>query len=272
VNSNQNYQPKYQYPSYNNFHINNNNIYQSKSIVNSQSYYPSTYRTSYSNTSTVIKQKVIYNYTPVYSGYTYRHYYYYPDIYYFPYYGHSYAYYYNPFGLHYYHPYYYSTTYNTYNYNYFYDRPIYNEYYKQSNLVSTNYYNIYDLAAEFDPSDWMPPYEQIFDAKEYIRNLDLNKLKKFKLYVNCSALFCVLIIPNFDDGLKYDKIKNRIYFDVLMRNYAFIDNNINDNDNLKKSQKICLIENILEYSDDKISKLNKNLPQINLGKNISIKI
>jgi hypothetical protein len=137
------------------------------------------------------------------------------------------------------------------NYNYYYIRPNYEEYYKDSNILSTNYYNSYDLAAEFDPTDWMPFYDSFFDAKNYILSLDENKVKEIKLFVQCSDLFCILVINNFNDDLKYDKNKNRIYIDVIMRNFAFIDNDgilvtggNKEYEKLKMKPKICLIENL----------------------------
>jgi len=123
--------------------------------------------------------------------------------------------------------------------------------------MSANYYNIYNLAAEYDSSDWMPLFDSYFDARSYIINLDSIKLKEITLMVKCSGLFCVLILDNFNDNLIYDKTKNRIYIDVIMRNFAFIEtdddaiiktgvgvNEDAESNYLKKTQKICLIENI----------------------------
>lgn len=99
----------------------------------------------------------------------------------------------------------------------------------------------------------MPLFDSFFDALNYIKSLDYDKLKEMKVTVKCSGLFCVLVVYNFNDDLKFDKSKERVYVDVIMRNFAFIESdeankprgNVNvGSDYLKKSQKICLIENI----------------------------
>ena len=261
TNTNINNQQKVHYSS-NNYYT-SNNYYQTKPLVNSQSYYPRTYNTYYSSSYSSNRIVIINYHRPVYTSYTYRTYYYYPDYYYSPYYGYGYShnYYYNPFGIHYYNPIYLSPSGYHNNYNYYYIRPHYEEYYKDSNLLPSNFYNSYDLAAEYDPTDWMPLYDSYFDASNYIVNLDYRKLKEIKIDLKCSGLFCVLVIDNFNDDLKYDKSKSRIYIDVIMRNYAFIEsddvrkttgNSNIESDYLKKSQKICLVENIFIINDKNV--------------------
>lgn len=249
--------------TYNNYHTTN----YVTPIQNSQSFYPRTYTTSYSN-SYHYSSSTIHYYRPSYYGYSYRTYYYYPDYYYSPYYGYGYGYYYNPFGLHYYYPYYHSYSHPYYynNYNYYYNRPNYSEYYKESNLMASSYYNSYDLEPEYDPTDWMPLYDSFFDTKNYIISLNEEKIKQIKLKLKCSSMFCLLLIENMEDGSKYDKTKTRIYLDVIMRNFAFIDNstpneyqsaqNVSSSDTLSLQQKVCLVKNFYESESSQYHAFN----------------
>jgi len=249
-------------------------------MINTQSHYPKSYKTYYHSYTT--SHTINHIYHPVYISSSYRsYYYYYPDYYYYPYYPHGYYgyYYYNPYGIYYYRPYYYgnsNTDVNFNEHNYYYTRPNYVDYYRNSNLVSTNYYNSFNLASEYDPTDWMPNLDPFFDAFSYIRCLTPEKIMKIKIKVRCSSIFCILIVNNFEeDNLKYDKNKNRIYVDVLMRNYQFINTEENNTKNhidknkfdniMTKSKKICLIKSFLDLGNNIHKNFNSEYEKVKEG-------
>jgi len=142
-----------------------------------------------------------------------------------------------------------------YNYHNYYNRPNYydssyresyqTQYNNSGNNGSKNEFNSINLPSEYDPSDWVPSYQPYFDRDAY--KLKINgDLKSVKVFSQCCEIFCVIMIKNDNDGIKSDK--KRVFFEVILKNYAFFDSMLID-----ASKKKCLIENIINSKD--ISKL-----------------
>lgn len=136
---------------------------------------------------------------------------------------------------------YYSTVHRSYYRNYYlynyhsrYRRPTYYSYtdFEASDLPY--------LAAEYDPADWAPNSEPLFNATDYLSVVaaDLNNVK---IYIECNSIFCVTYITEINDGYAdEDNGDKRIFVDVNLRNIDYIKQN-----KLSLQQIKCLIKDFI---------------------------
>jgi hypothetical protein len=126
------------------------------------------------------------------------------------------------------------------NYNFYYYRapsPYYNANYNNNN--TSNAYNGADLSPQYNPLDWMPSYRLPFDLATYMTNLN-DKMNNVKFYVECCQLFCITYVEAFDDGYNNSNSpKKRIFLDINLRNYLFLDSS-----EMKPATKKCVLDNI----------------------------
>lgn len=77
--------------------------------------------------------------------------------------------------------------------------------------------------------------------KKYVLLLNEN-LHNLEANMVCCSLFCITYIAPINDGFLGPKDKKRIFIDVVLRRFAFLDSN-----KLTLPQKTCLIENSLGF-------------------------
>ena len=144
--------------------------------------------------------------------------------------------------------------YYSYNYNGYYMRPNYydtnyRESYTPQNDNSGNNqkteFNSVNLPSEYNPAHWVPSYQPYFDREAYKEKINKD-LKSVKIFSQCCQIFCIVLIKNPNEGITSNK--KRVFFEVILKNYAFFDSMLIDG-----SKKKCLIENILTSKD--VSKL-----------------
>lgn len=164
--------------------------------------------------TTKVKVK-IYDFTPSYgASYSYYPYSYYGGTYYYPRYS-----YYRSYGVYGYDPYYY--------------RP-YNPYSSNTNTNNRIY-----LSNEFNPSDWSPSLGTVVTKSDYMKIIN-NQLQNVKLFVECCKLFCLTYLDSIQDNLPNKENKKRVYLDITLRGFAFINSST-----LTLPQGKCLIKNTL---------------------------
>jgi hypothetical protein len=164
--------------------------------------------------TTKVKVK-IYDFTPSYgASYSYYPYSFYGGTFHYPRYS-----YYRSYGIYGYDPYYY--------------RP-YNPY-----VSNTNTNNRIYLSNEFNPSDWSPSVGTVVTKNDYMKIVN-SQLQNVKLYVECCKLFCVTYVDSIQDNLPNKDNKKRVYLDITLRGFAFINSST-----LTLSQGKCLIKNTL---------------------------
>jgi len=151
-----------------------------------------------------------------------------------------------------------------YSYNYYshYYRPnYYNYYYQNQNIYANNpatsgySFNSLNLPADYNAEDWLPSYQPYFDRQAYIQNLNSN-LSSVKIYSQCCKTWCAYVIQNINDGILSSNSKQRIYVEVILKNYAFFDSG-----SISASQKKCLIKNIQLNYDNPNSLKDNNIFQ-----------
>jgi hypothetical protein len=138
--------------------------------------------------------------------------------------------------------------YYQYNYNSYYYRPNYYNYYYQNQSYYNNNptysqmtFNSLNLSPEYNAEDWLPNFNPYFDREANLNSLSAN-LTSIKIYSQCCETWCAYVIQNNNDGLKAENsTKQRIYVEVILKNYAFFDSST-----LSASQKKCLTLNIQE--------------------------
>jgi len=156
------------------------------------------------------------------------------------YYGYNYypSYVYNPLYANIYSPF---NPYRFYGYYPYYRRPnyynsYYRNYYQNENNNQQTEFNSVNLPAEYNPSDWVPSYQPYFNREVYINTINKN-LNSVKIFSQCCEIFCIVMVKNSNDGIKSNK--KRVFFEVVLKNFAFFDPMLID-----ASKKKCLIENI----------------------------
>jgi len=138
--------------------------------------------------------------------------------------------------------------YYQYNYNSYYYSPNYYNFYNQNQSYYNNNptysqmtFNSLNLSPEYNAEDWLPSFKPYFDREANLNSLNAN-LISVKIHLQCCETWCAYVIQNNNDGLKAENsTKQRIYFEVILKNYAFFDSSA-----LSASQKKCLIQNIQE--------------------------
>lgn len=119
---------------------------------------------------------------------------------------------------------------NIYNYNLNYYRPIYT-----SNIDFAESSVPY-IKAEFDPSDWVPQIQPRFVIGQYMDKINSN-INNLKIYIECCPTFCVTLVDTFKDGLSTGVYaKQRVFLDVVLRNFAFLNPT-----SLNRPQKKCVV-------------------------------